>query len=111
FDRLTRLQYLDVYRESRLKQFLAKSHFESLDHSIKPTWTHHQERLASLNTHSDSKRRQQRPQLANVIDMKMTNKQMTHPLPRQIVFSKRVHAAGAAVQHHRCIRKLQKVPG
>jgi hypothetical protein len=69
------------------------------------------EKGRSICLHSVPKRGEERGQLANVIDVKMTGEQMSHLLARQAVSSKCVHGARSTVDHHASVRQFYEVVG
>src|SRR6185369_17591731 len=108
FDAITGFHDLNVDWKFRLEDFAPERGLQSVDNVFESRGTQECERFSALAPQSIAKREEQRSQLAGVIDVKMTDEQVSHSLPGQAVSIERMHGPGAAVHHQASVREFDE---
>src|SRR5262249_30209593 len=98
-------------REPRLEQAWFVRRLESFYYAFQPGGPDERQRLFALDTHSMFEGEEERCQLAHVVDVKVADDKVSHPLPRDTIPSERMNSSGAAVHHDADARGLDEVSG
>ena len=102
---------MKLYRKAWAKQLFSKGMLQTIDDSIEAQRSNNREGTGASGFHAVFECLKERSEFTNVIDMEVTDEEMGHLLPRQIVAGKGMHGAGSAIQHDLRISGLDEVSG
>jgi hypothetical protein len=95
--------------EARLKELRSECILQSFDYTFDTVRSYQIKGIRPLCFHSPRESKEEGRELTNVINVKVTDEQVGHLLPRQAVTSQRMHGTGATIEHYPRARKLDEI--